>query len=228
MSFEVDGYALEREGGEHYWAFNSVMSIKTGGDQTHDTFTVVEVTCPPGFGPPPHVHSDEDEAWYILEGQVSFTCGEKTWTATQGSFVLAPRAIEHTFRTWDEGPVKMLQITAPAGFEGFAADMGEPADEPAPRPRPVRSTLRRETDRGGAPIRFGVSPRASSGVALRPSVSAGVPERPAWEAATDLPLSSQCPPTVLPLLTACRAKHCRTSTHLDRTRSLAASELHIP
>ena len=137
MSFDVDGYTLEPGSGEHLWSFNCLMSVKAGGSQTHEAFTVVELICPPSFGPPPHVHQDEDEAWYILEGEVSFACGDKRSTANVGSFVLAPRAIEHTFMTWDQGPVRMLQITSPARFERFAAEMGRAAEEPVlPDPAP--------------------------------------------------------------------------------------------
>ena len=137
MSFDVDGYALEAGGGEHLWAFNSLMSVKAGGAQTHDAFTFMEILCPPGFGPPAHVHQDEDEAWYILDGEVSFTCGEKQWVAAPGAFILAPRSIQHTFQCWDEGPVKMLQVTSPARFERFAAEMGRPAEQPVlPEPAP--------------------------------------------------------------------------------------------
>jgi quercetin dioxygenase-like cupin family protein len=55
------------------------------------------IMCPAGFGPPPHLHHREDEAFYVLEGQMTVTCGEQTWTATPGSFVLLPRGIPHAF-----------------------------------------------------------------------------------------------------------------------------------
>jgi len=97
----------------------------------------MQFLIPPGFGPPPHVHHREDEGFYVLEGEFDVTCGDQTWKATPGSFVMLPRGIPHSFQTWDTGPVKLLQVTSPAQFEHYAAEMGEPAramtlPEPAP------------------------------------------------------------------------------------------------
>ena len=93
MTLDVNGYKLEPVGGEHLWSLNCLLSMKAGGPETHEAFTVVELVCPPGFGPPPHVDHDEDEVWYILDGEVSFVCGDKRSTATAGSCVMAPRLL---------------------------------------------------------------------------------------------------------------------------------------
>ena len=127
MSFEMGGYALGPGGGDNLWFFNSLLTVKAGGDQTENAWTLCEITSPPSFGPPPHVHDHEDEAFYVLEGQMSFSCAEKSWTAGPGSFVLLPRRIPHAFATWADGPVRMLQLTSPAQFERYAAELGRPA-----------------------------------------------------------------------------------------------------
>lgn len=73
----------------------------------------------------------------MLEGEFTVTCGEHTWTAAPGAFVLLPRGVPHTFAVSDAGPAKLLQITAPAQFERFAAEVGEPARQPTlPPPTP--------------------------------------------------------------------------------------------
>ena len=86
-----------------------------------------ESVAPAGFAPPPHVHHAEDEAFYVLEGDVTFTCGDRTWNATAGSFAFLPRDVPHQFQVSDAGPLKMLQLTLPAQFDRFAAEVGESA-----------------------------------------------------------------------------------------------------
>ena len=82
-----------------------------------------------GFGPPLHVHGREDEAFYILDGQISVECGAKRFTAGPGDFTFLPRGIPHTFLV-TRGPVRGLQIAAPAGFEEYIAEAGSPAQRP--------------------------------------------------------------------------------------------------
>ncbi|MBA3367680.1 MAG: quercetin 2,3-dioxygenase [Geodermatophilaceae bacterium] len=127
MSFGPQGYALAGGEGEGLWFFNGLMTVKAGGPDTRDAFTLIEAQLPPGFGAPPHIHHEEEEGFYVLEGEVAITCGDQSWTATPGVFALLPRGIPHSFQATGERTLKMLQITSPAQFERFAAEMGEPA-----------------------------------------------------------------------------------------------------
>jgi quercetin dioxygenase-like cupin family protein len=127
VTFGTQGYVLARGEGEGLWFLNGLMTVKAGGSDTKDAFTLIEAECPAGLGPPPHIHHDEEEGFYLLEGEVSITCGEHTWTAVPGFFAMLPRGIPHSFRVSDAGNARMLQITSPAQFERFAAEMGEPA-----------------------------------------------------------------------------------------------------
>ena len=65
----------------------------------------------------PHVHADEDDAFYILEGELVFGFGDEELRATPGTFVLVPPGVEHGFSNRGERPVRMLNIHAPAGFD---------------------------------------------------------------------------------------------------------------
>ena len=76
--------------------------------------------CPAGFGPPPHLHRREDEALYVLEGQMSVSCGEQTWTATPGSFVLLPRGIPHAFTVDATGPCRGSRSTPRPGSSALS------------------------------------------------------------------------------------------------------------
>ncbi len=76
-----------------------------------------------GDGPPQHIHKAEEEAFYVLEGEVNIKIGEQTIRGTVGSFVLIPRGTIHTF--WNAGPThaKLLGIFSPPGFEQFFVEV---------------------------------------------------------------------------------------------------------
>ena len=145
MSFGTGGYRLGPGEGEGIWFLGTLMTIKAGGDQTRGAFTLLEQLAPAGFAPPPHIHRAEDEAFYVLEGELTVTCGNRTWSAAPGTFVLLPRDIPHTFAVSEAAPARLLQITSPAQFERFAAEVGEPARErtlPPPAEPDVPKMLR--------------------------------------------------------------------------------------
>ncbi len=127
MTFGPNGYALGEDEGDAIWFANGLFVVKAAAPETRDAFTLIEAQLPAGEGPPPHIHHDEEEGFYILEGEVTVNCGEQSWTATPGMFAFLPRGIPHSFRVSEAGPAKMLQLTSPAQFERFAAEMGEPA-----------------------------------------------------------------------------------------------------
>jgi uncharacterized RmlC-like cupin family protein len=80
-----------------------------------------------------HIHHREDEAWYVLDGRMTFFVGDEVFEARGGSFVFGPRGIPHTF-TVDVEPTHVLVIASPASFERFAFELGEPAVGDAPPP----------------------------------------------------------------------------------------------
>jgi mannose-6-phosphate isomerase-like protein (cupin superfamily) len=64
-----------------------------------------------------HVHAGEDDAFYIVEGEMTFTLADETVLAGPGTFVLVPPGVEHGFRNDCGRPVRMLNVHAPAGFD---------------------------------------------------------------------------------------------------------------
>jgi mannose-6-phosphate isomerase-like protein (cupin superfamily) len=109
-------------------------TIKASAQITGGAYGLVEASVPPGSGPPPHVHTREDEAFYILDGQLEFTAGEQTVLAGAGDFVYLPRGEMHRFTNPGIFPARALMLLSPGGFEGFFRDAGVPArpGEPAP------------------------------------------------------------------------------------------------
>jgi mannose-6-phosphate isomerase-like protein (cupin superfamily) len=87
--------------------------------RTIDTprFTFGIIAIAPGREVEAHVHQDEDDAFYILEGELTFFFGDDEAVAGPGTFVLAVSGLEHGFRNDGEQPVRMLNIHAPAGFD---------------------------------------------------------------------------------------------------------------
>lgn len=129
MTSERSGFLRSSGDGDAIWFLGTLVTVKAGSDATNGAYTLIEQLAPAGFGPPPHIHRDEDEAFYILEGELTVTCGDNQWAAPAGAFVFLPSGIPHSFVVSDAGPAKLLQLTAPGKFEHFAAEAGEPAQQ---------------------------------------------------------------------------------------------------
>lgn len=100
-------------------------TLKLPGEATGDLYAVVEHSLGPGsVGAPLHRHSREDELSYVLEGELTVQLGDRTLTASAGTFVRKSREQFHTF--WNAGstPVRFLEIISPGGFEGYFAELG--------------------------------------------------------------------------------------------------------
>src|SRR5437868_9260892 len=119
------------------WVMGSLLEIVIDGDQTGGAYAVAEDRSSPGFGPPPHVHTHEDEAFYVIEGEYLFGSDEGEVRAGPGTFVHAPKGHLHWWRNVGDGPGRHLEIFTPAGLEKFFQEIGQPLEDPqAPPPGP--------------------------------------------------------------------------------------------
>lgn len=130
MSFA--GGAITRGPGEGRWARwvpGHQVTCKAHGEETGGAYSLLEVLIT-GEGPPQHIHNAEDEAFYVLEGEVNVLRGEETLHATAGAFVLIPKGTVHTI--WNAGstPAKTLAIFSPPGLEDYFLETGEEDQEP--------------------------------------------------------------------------------------------------
>lgn len=141
---QARGFVLHPADSDAWWFLGSRMRRLAGIEDSDGTFSLLEQTAPPGFAPPQHVHHDENEAFYVLEGSMRVTCGDDVWTVAAGDFVSLPRHVWHGFTVSDEG-VRILHLTAPAQFERLVAEVGERATEPGFR-TPDATELSRLTE----------------------------------------------------------------------------------
>ena len=95
------------------------LTFKLRGAQSGGAVAAWENVVAPGEGPPLHVHKDQDEIWYPLEGSFRFTLGGYMSAAQPGAFVYIPRGIVHTWQNIGQMPGRFLVVMTPAGFETF-------------------------------------------------------------------------------------------------------------
>lgn len=88
--------------------------------RTGDTprFNLALITIQPHReGPERHAHKAEDDSFYILDGELTFTVDDEEIVAGPGTFVLVPPGVQHTFANRSDSPVRMINVHAPAGFD---------------------------------------------------------------------------------------------------------------
>jgi quercetin dioxygenase-like cupin family protein len=128
--------ALAAGEGEARWWFGQLAVIKSTAETTGGGHTLVEITAGPGFETPLHIHHDEDEGFWMLDGSATFTVGEETVEAGPGAYLYGPKDVAHKWRAGEDG-ARMLYLFAPAGFEELIMEMSVPAEELVPPPADV-------------------------------------------------------------------------------------------
>ena len=101
------------------------------GEDTNGKYALWEALVPPGGGPPPHVHSREEEGFYVLEGEITLTVNGKRLVAKAGTFANMPVGTPHSFKNESSQTAKMLLTVAPAGLEQMFFEVGVPLAEGA-------------------------------------------------------------------------------------------------
>jgi quercetin dioxygenase-like cupin family protein len=119
---------------EAIWFLGALEQVRLSGEQTGGAFSLAENLNRRGNGSPVHVHDQEDETLFILDGEMRVCVGEDEYTAGPGTVAVLPRRLRHAYVV-TSATARFLTLHAPAGFERFAAEVGEPAHElTLPRP----------------------------------------------------------------------------------------------
>ena len=91
------------------------------------SYAMLELSAPPGSQPPPHIHHNEDEGFYVLDGEITLFGPEGETTLRPGEHLMTLRGVPHTFRAGPAG-VRALVVSAPGGFAQFVRELGVPAE----------------------------------------------------------------------------------------------------
>jgi quercetin dioxygenase-like cupin family protein len=120
--------------------------LRATAESTNGAFGLVEQVMPPGFESPYHTHHLEDEAFYVLEGEMAFVC-DGVWTmAGPGTYVFGPRNLPHGFKVLGDAPARMLLLCTPGGFADFVVEMSEPTPAPPDMARLMAVAAKYEVD----------------------------------------------------------------------------------
>jgi quercetin dioxygenase-like cupin family protein len=114
------------------WFLGGLMTFHAESASTNGQFSLVEVSGKPGGEPPMHVHQNEDELFYVLEGKLRVFRGNQELTLNAGDAACLPRNVPHTFKIVSKYARWLAYIT-PAGFEGYFREVGQPAERLAPK-----------------------------------------------------------------------------------------------
>jgi mannose-6-phosphate isomerase-like protein (cupin superfamily) len=121
------GYALAHDEGEAFWLTGMLQTVKIAAADTGGRYGLIEILVPPGLGSPWHVHTDEDEWFFVLDGDLTVYVGDRRLDLTAGGFAFGPTGVPHTFIGAGPHPTRVLVGLSPVQFEGYLREVGRPA-----------------------------------------------------------------------------------------------------
>ena len=120
------------------WFFANLVEVKLTQGAGGGKLSVVELSGPSGDMPPLHLHRGDDEAFYVLEGEMSFFIGtDRPARRAAGSLAFGPKGIPHTYRVESSGPARWLAICTPGDFAEFVLAASRPAESATLPPPPA-------------------------------------------------------------------------------------------
>ena len=130
-------YSVELYHATAFWLENGLITVIATKEQTGGSYSLLHQRLQRGSGPAPHAH-EQDEALYVLEGELTLIAGEERFTATAGSFVYIPEGTIHTFLV-ESAETQLLNWYLPGGFEQVVQEGGVPAAARELPHEPVKS-----------------------------------------------------------------------------------------
>jgi quercetin dioxygenase-like cupin family protein len=108
------------------WFLGALAQVRVSGEQTGGAFALADHLARRGNASPVHVHDRDDETFFVLDGELRVFVGEEEHTAGPGTVAVLPRRLRHAYVV-TSATARFLTVHTPAGFEQFAAEVGEPA-----------------------------------------------------------------------------------------------------
>ena len=122
------GYMLPSREGTQIAAIGLGITMKTDGKSTHDAYSLFEYAVPAGInGPPPHLHTREDESFICLAGRLDVMLGGEDFVLEPGDYLYLPRDVVHTFRNPYDDEARVISVVSPAGLEALLPGPGRAA-----------------------------------------------------------------------------------------------------
>ncbi|MBY0230685.1 MAG: cupin domain-containing protein [Gemmataceae bacterium] len=124
--------------GRAYSVVGDRYAVKVSGEDTGGAYALFDFFVPVGNGPPPHLHTREDEGFWITEGELAFYLGaeQRRVVARAGDYVHAARGVPHSFRNEGTVPARAVVQVVPAGLERFFAEVGDELPDAQSPPTP--------------------------------------------------------------------------------------------
>jgi mannose-6-phosphate isomerase-like protein (cupin superfamily) len=129
MTINLNG--IEIQPGQHpcYWVLGDLYTFKALGEDTEQLYALIEILVQPQSGTPLHIHHNENESFYILEGEVEFQLDDQIMVATSGNFLHSPKGQLHRLTNIGAAPARMLCWLTPAGLEKLFMEVGQPVQD---------------------------------------------------------------------------------------------------
>ena len=118
------------------WFLGALAQVRVSGEQTSGAFALADHLARRGNASPVHVHDRDDETFFVLDGELRVFAGEEEHSAGPGTVAVLPRRLRHAYVV-TSATARFLPLHTPAGFERFAAEVGEPAQALALPPPPA-------------------------------------------------------------------------------------------
>ena len=126
MSTSIRPFAVQAgEGARLSTPSGDLAQVKTNSSNTNGSLSVIELRHEPRSGPALHTHANEDEVWWVLEGEYRFKAGDDMFRLSEGGMAFGPRGIAHCFQNVGDSPARMLIVTTPAGAERFFEEFAD-------------------------------------------------------------------------------------------------------
>ena len=114
------------------WFLSLPTWIRANGAQTDGTLSLIEQIIPPGFASPWHVHHDEDESFFVIDGTVTVRVADRSVTLNAGDYGFGPRGVPHGFRIEGATAARVLLMTNGGEFANFVHETSLPDDGATP------------------------------------------------------------------------------------------------